>query len=135
MTKIFRMILDKIGAKNMLPDELVREISNCLFHNIKVHGRHLQNTPDVVNFNSVMIHIPRLLFPYVGPRIIYSSKRRGLRYVKFVYVLYHKKVRRLIIEFFLQKHLKKKNMTFLLKDDDFIRHLYMKDLHQTCLKG
>ena len=63
MTKIFRMILDKIGAKNILPDEIVREISNCLFHNIKVHGRHLQNTPDVVNFNSVMIHIPRLLFP------------------------------------------------------------------------
>ena len=135
MTKIFQIILDKIGAKNTLPDELVREISNCLFHNIKVHGRHLKISPQTICFNNCMNSIPRLLFPYVGPRIIYSSKTRGLRYIKFVYVLYHKKVRRLIIEFFLQKHLKKNNMTFLLKDDDFIRHLYMKDLYQTCLKG
>ena len=135
MTNIFVVILNKIGAKNLLPDELVREISNCLFHNIKAHGKHLKITPETICFNNCMKSIPRLLFPYVGPRIIYSSRMRGLKYVKFVYVLYHKKVRRLIIEFFLQKHLKKKNMTFLLKDDDFIRHLYMKDLHQTCLKG
>ena len=135
MTNIFVVILNKIGAKNLLPDELVREISNCLFHNIKAHGKHLKITPETICFNNCMKSIPRLLFPYVGPRIIYSSRMRGLKYVKFVYVLYHKKVRRLIIEFFLQKHLKKNNMTFLLKDDDFIRHLYMKDLYQTCLKG
>ena len=46
MTNIFVVILNKIGAKNLLPDELVREISNCLFHNIKVHGRHLKISPE-----------------------------------------------------------------------------------------
>ena len=133
MINIFQIILDKIGAKNILPDEIVREISNCLFHNIKVHGRHLQNTPDVLNYNSVMNHIPSLLFPYVGPRIIYASRTKSLRYVKFVYVVYHKRIRRLIIEFFLQKKIKQTD--FLLQDDDYMRHLYLKDLKQTCLKG
>ena len=133
MTNIYAIILDKIGAKNRLPDEMVREISNCLFHNIKIHGKHLQKTSEVVNFNSVMTHIPGLLFPYVGPRIIYSSRRKSIKYVKFVYVLHHKRVRRLIIEYFLQ--IKNKCTDFLLKDDDFMRHLYMKDLKQTCLKG
>ena len=47
-------ILYKIGVKNLLPDEMIREISNCLFHNIKVHGKHLRNTPEVLNYNSVM---------------------------------------------------------------------------------
>ena len=133
MTKIFQIILDKIGAKNTLPDELVREISNCLFHNIKVHGRHLQNTPDVLNYNSVMTHIPSLLFPYVGPRIIYASRTKSLRYVKFVYVVYHKSIRRLIIEYFLQKKIKPTD--FLIHNDDYMRHLYLKDLKQTCLQG
>lgn len=133
MINIFQIILDKIGAKNILPDEIVREISNCLFHNIKVHGRHLQNTPDVLNYNSVMTHIPSLLFPYVGARIIYASRTKSLRYVKFVYVVCHKRIRRLIIEFFLQKKIKQTD--FLLQDDDYMRHLYLKDLKQTCLKG
>ena len=135
MTNIFVVILNKIGAKNLLPDELVREISNCLFHNIKAHGRHLKISPETICFNNCMKSIPRLLFPYVGPRIIYSSRMRGLKYFKFVYLLQHRRVRRLVIEFFIQNKNKNKNMNFLLKDDDFMRHLYMKDLHQTCLKG
>jgi len=126
-------ILYKIGVKNLLPDEMIREISNCLFHNIKVHGKHLRNTPEVLNYNSVMTQIPTLLFPYVGPRIIYASRTKSLRYVKFVYVVYHKRVRRLIIEYFLQK--KNKQTDFLIHDDDIMRHLYLKDLKQTCLKG
>ena len=133
MTKIFRMILDKIGAKNTLPDELVREISNCLFHNIKVHGRHLKISPQTICFNNCMNSIPRLLFPYVGPRIIYASRTKSLRYVKFVYVVYHKRIRRLIIEYFLQKKIKPTD--FLIHNDDYMRHLYLKDLKQTCLQG
>ena len=133
MTNVFLYILNKIGAKNSLPDEIVREISNCLFHNIKVHGKHLKIKPETICFNNCMKSIPRLLFPYIGPRIIYSSRMRGMKYVKFVYVLHYKRIRRLIIEFFIQY--KKNNMDFLLKDDDFMRHLYMKDLHQTCLQG
>ena len=133
MTNVFLYILNKIGAKNLLPDEIVREISNCLFHNIKVHGKHLKIKPEIICFNNCMKSIPRLLFPYIGPRIIYSSRMRGMKYVKFVYVLHYKRIRRLIIEFFIQN--KKNNIDFLLKDDDFMRHLYMKDLQQTCLKG
>ena len=126
-------ILYKIGIKNLLPDEMIREISNCLFHNIKVHGKHLRNTPEVLIYNSVMTQIPTLLFPYVGPRIIYASRTKSLRYVKFVYVVYHKRVRRLVIEYFLQKKIKQTD--FLIQDDDVMRHLYLKDLKQTCLKG
>jgi hypothetical protein len=133
MTYVFLYILNKIGAKNSLPDEMIREISNCLFHNIKVHGKHLKITPETISFNNCIKSIPCLLFPYIGPRIIYSSRMRGMKYVKFVYVLHYKRIRRLIIEFFIQN--KKNNMNFLLKDDDFMRHLYMKDLHQTCLQG
>ena len=126
-------ILYKIGVKNLLPDEMIREISNCLFHNIKVHGKHLRNTPEVLNYNSVMTQIPTLLFPYVGPRIIYASRTKSLRYVKFVYVVYHKRIRRLIIEYFLQKKITQTD--FLIHDDDVMRNLYLKDLKQTCLKG
>ena len=153
MTNIFAIILDKIGAKKRLPDEMVREISNYLFHNIKLHGKHLQKTSEVTNFNSVMTHIPRLLFPYIGPRIIYSScTNKKERYVKFVYVLYHKRVRRLIVELFFQKkyfestpmHLKTAPDLFLCRYktmsqsipsiNDRMRYLYFNNIIQTCLK-
>ena len=139
---IFAIILDEIGIKNRLPDEMVREISNCLFHNIKIHGKHLQKTSEVVNFNSVMSHIPRLLFPYVGPRIIYSSRTKKEGYVKFVYVLYHKRVRKLIVEYFIPKknnNARRRRRTMRGRNappstNDRIRYLYFNNIIQTCLK-
>ena len=38
-----------------LPDELIREIKYCIFHNIKIHGKHLKNTPEIHNYNKCIL--------------------------------------------------------------------------------
>lgn len=66
-----------------------REIKTYLFHNIKIHGKHLKNDKFVKNFNNVVKLVPRKYSCKLGPRIIYFS-RSGyngelFRFVKFLY--------------------------------------------------
>jgi len=114
--------------ESWFPDELIREIRYCIFHNIKRHGKHLKNTSEVKLFNSCMKEIPKILYPYVGPRIIYINKKNNIRFIKFVYVVYWKKIRTLIIEYFLYPPSRNR-----YADDDIMRHEYFKRLQQTLI--
>ena len=68
-----------------LPEELWREIKLCLFHNIKIHGKHLKDDIYIKKFNLVMDSMPRKYMPRLGPRIVYGSVTKPFRYVKFIY--------------------------------------------------
>ena len=71
-------------------DDCWNYIKTFLFHDIKIHGKHLKNDKYVKNYNNI-------IKKYNGPRIIYNSAKKGTRIVKFVYVLRHKRIRKLII--------------------------------------
>ena len=66
-------------------------IKNFLFHNIKIHGKHLQNDPSIQKYNSIIKTIPKPMIPAYGPRIIYSSAKDspGRRYIKYIYIVGH----------------------------------------------
>jgi len=59
--------------------------------------KHLKNDKHVKNYNNVIKIFPFLIKKYNGPRIIYNSAKKGTRFVKFVYVLRHKRIRKLVI--------------------------------------
>ena len=75
-----------------------------------------------------MKEIPKILYPYVGPRIIYVTKSNQIRFIKFVYVVSWKKIRTLIIEYFLYPPSRNR-----YADDDVMRHEYLKNLQQTLI--
>ena len=69
------------------PDELWFIIKNHLFHNIKKHGKHLKNKPEIKQFNNIVKSIPIKIIPRLGPRIVYSSVKNepGRRFIKYIY--------------------------------------------------
>lgn len=66
-------------------------IKHFLFHNIKIHGKHLKNDPFIKKYNSILQTIPKPMIPAYGPRIIYSSMigAPGRRYIKYIYIVGH----------------------------------------------
>jgi len=78
-------------------DDCWNYIKTFLFHDIKIHGKHLKNDKHVKNYNNVVKIFSFLIKKYNGPRIIYNSAKKGTRIVKFVYVLRHKRIRKLVI--------------------------------------
>ena len=64
-------------------DEIWREIKTYLFHNIKIHGKHLKNDTYIKKFNKTLKDIPKLYVPRLGPRIIYNFNK--FKYAKFIY--------------------------------------------------
>ena len=80
-------------------NEIWLYIKTFIFHNIKIHEKHLKDDFNIKNYNLAIKHIPNLLKVYEGPRIIYTSTKYNVRSVKFVYVLKHKNIRKLIITY------------------------------------
>ena len=66
-------------------EDVWREIKSFLFHNIKIHGKHLKKDKNVINFNKVVKSIPGIYMPRIGPRVIYCSAKKPFRCVKFIY--------------------------------------------------
>ncbi len=66
-------------------EDIWREIKSFLFHNIKIHGKHLKNDKYVKKFNQVVKSIPLKYIPSSGPRIIYQSQLKPYRCAKFLY--------------------------------------------------
>jgi len=64
-------------------DEIWREIKTYLFHNIKIHGKHLKNNIHIQEFNKTLKDIPKLYIPRLGPRIIYNFNK--FKFAKFLY--------------------------------------------------
>ena len=66
-------------------EDIWREIKTYLFHNIKIHGKHLKNDKYVKMYNNVMNQIPIKYIPASGPRIVYQSMLKSCRCAKFLY--------------------------------------------------
>jgi hypothetical protein len=84
-------------------EELWKHIKSFLIHNIKIHGKHLQNDPYIKKYNSIIDNLPKFK-PYDrgdGPYIIYTSASRSYQFVKFVYTLKYKKIRKIIVTYML----------------------------------
>jgi hypothetical protein len=64
-------------------EDIWREIKLYLFHDIKIHGKHLKDDIYVKNFNKVVI--PRKFIPVEMVGIIYQSVINPFRCAKFLY--------------------------------------------------
>ncbi len=109
------------------PEDMWREIKSFIFHDIKVHGRHLKNDREVKNFNKVAKSIPGKYQPNIGPIIVYGLPRRNFRTVKFIYyVPAPKSIERnsnkykLIIEHMHLAHLKRSDTHYCSCHNDSI---------------
>ena len=66
-------------------EDIWREIKLYLFHNIKIHGKHLKNDKYVKMYNKVMKQVPVKYIPASGPRIVFQSNKIIDRCAKFLY--------------------------------------------------
>lgn len=68
--------------------ELWREIKLYLFHNIKIHGKHLVNHKYNITYNNVMVELKNKYkkhIPMGGPKILYTSKKGNFHCIKLYY--------------------------------------------------
>jgi len=88
-----------------------------LFHNIKIHGKHLEDNKDIKNYNSIIKKISVLLCESDTFKIIYDSALKQPRLVKLVYNLKHQNINKLIIEYgiFREEDYKKEYYALLNK--------------------
>jgi hypothetical protein len=66
-------------------DDIWREIKTFLFHNIKIHGKHLKKEKNIIQFNKVVKSLPIKHIPVAGPRLVYQSYLKPYRCVKLIY--------------------------------------------------
>ena len=66
-------------------EDIWREIKLYLFHNIKIHGKHLKKEKKVIQFNKVVKSLPKKYIPASGPRLVYQSCLKPYRCVKLIY--------------------------------------------------
>ena len=66
-------------------EDIWREIKLFLFHDIKIHGKHLKNDKYVKMYNKVMKQVPVKYIPASGPRIVFQSNKIIDRCAKFLY--------------------------------------------------
>ena len=87
-------------------EDIWKHIKSYMFHDIKIHGKHLKNDPYIIKYNDIMKNIPRPSIPLNGPRIVFSSHKKNIRYVKFLYHINYFYTRR---EMLIYNPWKKKN--------------------------
>ena len=80
-----------------LIDDVWIYIKHFLFHNIKIHGKHLEDNKHIKKYNNIIKKIPLLIQEADSFRIIYDNK--SIPVVKFIYVIKQKNIRKLIIEY------------------------------------
>ncbi len=107
-------------------DEIWSEIKTYLFHNIKIHGKHLKNDIHIQYFNKTLKDIPKLYVPRLGPRIIYNFNK--FKFAKFIYkipapshITNKRNLYKLIIEYAPIDN----------KNNKKIKELYMEDITTT----
>tara|TARA_B110001450_G_C17226392_1_gene321635 strand:+ start:37 stop:405 length:369 start_codon:yes stop_codon:yes gene_type:complete len=66
-------------------EDVWREIKTYLFHNIKIHGKHLKKGKNITQFNKVVKSLPRKHISSSGPRLVYQSSLKPYRCVKLIY--------------------------------------------------
>tara|TARA_B100001559_G_C16493042_1_gene619345 strand:- start:1396 stop:1740 length:345 start_codon:yes stop_codon:yes gene_type:complete len=72
-------------------NELWVYIKTFLIHDIKIHGKHLKKDPYIEKYNSILKYMPKPKVPRTGPRIVFSSVHDEVRFIKYLYHLYHNK--------------------------------------------
>ena len=85
-------------------DDVWMYIKQFIFHDIKIHGKHLEDNKHIKKYNSIIKEIPMLLHENDSIRIVYNSAMKPIRIVKFVYVIKQKNIRRLVIEYNIYKN-------------------------------
>ena len=79
-------------------DDVWNYIKTFLFHDIKIHGKHLHPDKDIQRYNKIIQKFPTLLHVIASSRkVTYSSATLYYRYVKFIYEIKYKKIRYNII--------------------------------------
>jgi len=69
-----------------LPNDIWLIVKSFMFHDIKTQGKHLKNDMYIKLYNFVIKLMPPLIIPRSGPRILYSSCTKNIRFVKFLYL-------------------------------------------------
>ncbi len=68
-------------------EDIWKQIKSYLIHNIKIHGKHLKNDKNIIYYNEIIKNIPKPRIPYNGPRIIFTSVQKNIRFIRFIYHL------------------------------------------------
>jgi hypothetical protein len=106
-------------------EDVWRYIKIFLFHNINIHGKHLENNKYIKKYNNIIKKIPILLHENDGIRIVYNSALVPIRIVKFIYAIKQKNIRKLIIEYLIVNYDNIQNIKTKRKE---IREEYYKNI-------
>jgi hypothetical protein len=98
-------------------DDVWLYIKLFLFHNIKIHGKHLEDNKHIKKYNGIIKKFNMLLCESDTIKIVYGSALKQTRMVKLIYNLKYKNINKLIIEFsvFREKDYKKEYYALLNK--------------------
>jgi len=80
-------------------DDVWLYIKLFLFHNIKIHGKHLEDNKHIQKYNNIIKEFNFLLCESDTFKIVYNSALKQTRIVKLIYNLKYKNINKLIIEF------------------------------------
>jgi hypothetical protein len=71
-------------------DDIWNLIKTYVFHDIKLHGKHLKNDPDIKIYNNIVKNLPKPLISRVGQSITYLRDKNRDVYTFKYYVHIHK---------------------------------------------
>lgn len=71
-------------------DDIWNLIKTYIFHDIKLHGKHLKNDPDVKIYNNIVKNLPKPLISRVGQSITYLRDKNRDVYTFKYYIHIHK---------------------------------------------
>lgn len=80
-------------------DDVWFYIRTFLFHNIKIHGKHLKNDIYVKKYNNSIKVFNTIKKKPWGPKVIYLRKTDTYQTIKFIYEIKYKNIRKLILEY------------------------------------
>lgn len=72
------------------PIEIWNLIKTYIFHDIKLHGKHLKNDPHILNYNNIVKELPKPLISRIGQSITYLRDKNRDVYTFKYYVNIHK---------------------------------------------
>ena len=80
-------------------DDVWHYIKLFIFHDIKIHGKHLEDNKHIKKYNDIIKEFNMILCESDTFKIVYNSALKQTRIVKLVYNLKYKKINKLIIEY------------------------------------
>ena len=98
-------------------DDVWHYIKLFIFHDIKIHGKHLEDNKHIKKYNDIIKEFNMILCESDTFKIVYNSALKKTRIVKLVYNLKYKNINKLIIEYsvFREEDYKKEYYALLNK--------------------